>query len=288
MRTDWRHRRLPCPPPDTPCGLRLGLLLAILLLLLAGSAVARDFDHAHPLYDGLLKDFVNKGRVDYGGLKQGAGPLDRYLAAAAAVPEAQFLSWDEPRQLAFLFNLYNAATLRLILDHYPVGSIREIGGLFKGPWKQRVVGLFGRVVTLDDLEHGILRKRYNEPRLHLALVCAAKGCPPLRGEAYRAERLNDQLDDQAKRFLADPAAFRIDRGRGVVHLSSLFKWYGDDFRARYTPASGFPGLEEPWRAVMHFCARYLSDGDRRFLEAGGYRIRFLDYDWSLNGLQEER
>jgi hypothetical protein len=142
--------------------------------------------------------------------------------------------------------------------------------------------LFGNIITLNVLEHGILRKQYIEPRLHMALVCAAKGCPPLRSEAYAAERLNEQLDDQAIRFLGNPAALRIDRGNGVVYLSSIFKWYGDDFRARYAPTAGFAGLNETNRAVANFCARYLSDAGRKFLEAGGYAVKFIDYDWSLN------
>jgi len=152
----------------------------------------------------------------------------------------------------------------------------------KGPWDQPVVRLFGNTITLNTLEHGILRKQYNEPRLHMALVCAAKGCPPLRSEAFTGERLNEQLDDQARRFPGNPLAFRIDRRNEVVYFSSIFKWYGDDFRARYAPTTGFIGLNETRRAIANFCSRYLSDADRKYLEAGGYAVKFLDYDWSLN------
>ncbi len=264
------------------------LLLAALLAIMAGSVMAQEFDPSHLLYDGALKKYVDNGMVNYAGLKADAGPLDRYLTEAAAVSENQFKSWSEPRRLAFLFNLYNAATLRLILDHYPVKSIKDIGSLFKGTWDQPDVRLFGNTLTLNTLEHGILRKQYNEPRLHMALVCAAKGCPPLRNEAYTGERLNEQLDDQARRFLGNPAAFRIGRVNGVVYLSSIFKWYGDDFRARYTPTAGFTGLNETNRAVAKFCSRYLSAVDRKYLEAGGYAVKFLDYDWSLNERKEGR
>ncbi|MBW6487244.1 MAG: DUF547 domain-containing protein [Syntrophobacterales bacterium] len=145
-----------------------------------------------------------------------------------------------------------------------------------------MVRLFGNTITLNTLEHGILRKQYNEPRLHMALVCAAKGCPPLRSEAFTGERLNEQLDDQARRFPGNPLAFRIDRRNEVVYFSSIFKWYGDDFRARYAPTTGFIGLNETRRAIANFCSRYLSDADRKYLEAGGYAVKFLDYDWSLN------
>jgi hypothetical protein len=270
--------------------LDLFLLLTIIILppLLAGSSMAQDFDHGHRHFDNVLKQFVDSGRVDYAGLKVDNAALDRYLSDAASISEKHFKSWNEPRRLAFLFNLYNAATLKLILAHYPVKSIKDIGTLFKGPWDQRVVRLFGNVITLDELEHGILRKQYNEPRLHLALVCAAKGCPPLRSEAYTAERLDEQLEDQAKRFLGNPASFQIDRENKVVYLSSIFKWYGVDFRANYAPANGFSGLNETHRAVSNFSARYLSDRDRKYLEAGGYTVKFLDYDWSLNDRKEVR
>jgi hypothetical protein len=254
----------------------------MVLLVSAGGATAQEFDQTHSLYDGLLKAHVVKGRVDYAALKAESKALDRYLSQLAGVQEKQFRSWDEARQLAFLFNLYNAATLRLILDHYPVPSIKDIGGWFQGPWDQPVVPLFGTPITLNTLEHTILRKQYKEPRLHMALVCAARGCPSLRSEAYTAEHLQEQLDDQAEKLLADPGKFRIERGSNIVYFSSIFKWYGDDFKSRYMPSAGFSGLDETQRAVANFCARYLLEPDRQYLEAGGYAVRFLDYDWSLN------
>lgn len=264
------------------CG--AGLLLASLLVITTGLASAQDFDPAHRWYDGVLKEFVHDGRVDYIGLKANPKALDHYLADMARLPESQFNSWSGKQRLACLVNLYNAATLRLILDHAPVRSIKDIGSFFKGPWDQPAVHLSGRTITLNTLEHEILRKQYNEPRIHMALVCAAMGCPSLRSEAYTAENLDAQLDDQAKRFLANPAKFRIDPRKGVL-LSPIFKWYGADFRARYTPRDGFAGLTETERAVLNFCGQYLSSADREHLASGGYPVGFLDYDWSLNEIK---
>ena len=266
------------------CGVCFGvfILLVVTQLVSAGRVMAQEFDQTHSLYDGLLKAHVVKGRVNYAALKADPEALDQYLSLLAGVQEKQFGAWEEARQLAFLFNLYNAATLRLILDHYPVLSIKDIGNWFQGPWDQPVVQLFGTPITLNTLEHTILRKQYKEPRLHMALVCAAKGCPPLRSEAYTAEHLQEQLDNQAGELLADPGKFRIDRGNNSVYFSSIFKWYGDDFKSRYMPSTGFAGLDETQRAVANFCARYLSGPDRAYLAAGGYTVRFLDYDWSLN------
>lgn len=257
------------------------LLFAALLLTTAGAG-AVEFDHTHAGYDALLKQFVADGRVDYQGLKSDQSVLDHYLDSLAGISKATFNTWTGPAQLAFLINLYNAATLKLIIDHYPIKSIKDIGSFFKGPWDQPVVRLFGETITLDNLEHDIIRKDYSEPRIHLALVCAAKGCPPLRSEAYVADQLDAQLDDQSRRFLASPSGLRIDRGEKIVYFSSIFKWYGKDFIDRFSPATGFPGLDKTERAVAHFSSGFLSAADGDYLKSGGYSVKYLDYDWSLN------
>jgi hypothetical protein len=261
----------------------IAALISAAFCFTALSASAADFDRTHAGYDRLLKRFVTDGRVDYKGLKADGGALDHYLDGVAGVSEATFNAWGEADRLAFLINLYNAATLKLILNHYPVDSIKDIGGFFKGPWSQPAVRLFGGTITLDNLEHDIIRKQYDEPRIHLALVCAAKSCPPLRSEAYVGPSLDAQLDDQTRRFLASPAGFRIDRSRNTVYFSSVFKWYGEDFVGEFSPSSGFTGLDDTERAVANFCSRYLPATAGDYLKVGGYSVKYLDYDWSLNG-----
>jgi hypothetical protein len=192
-------------------------------------------------------------------LKAAPVPLKTYLAEAGAVPETEFNSWDKTKQLAFLINLYNAATLQLIVDHYPVESIKDIGGFFKGPWDQPAVPMFGKTITLNTLEHKIIRPNYHDPRVHMALVCAAKGCPILRNEAYTADQLDAQLDDQSRHYLATPAGLVIDREKGTASVSSIFKWYGDDFES-----------------VPAFLETYSGDS------VEGLKIKYLSYDWSLN------
>jgi hypothetical protein len=269
---------------------RIGVfLLFIPLIVSAGKndTASGAFDQNHTLYNDVVKKNVLDDKVNYAALKADSKTLDQYLADAAKVTEAQFKSWNEANQLAFLINLYNASTLRLILDHYPLKSIKDIGGFFKGPWDQQSVRLFGNAITLNTLEHEILRKKYNEPRIHMALVCAAKGCPPLRSEAYTEEKLKEQLDDQSRKYLASASGLRIDRTRSEVHVSSIFKWYGGDLSGKYTPSAKFDGVDKTKRAVMNFCAQYLSAEDKMFLEAGGYAVKFLDYDWSLNEMKEK-
>jgi hypothetical protein len=265
-----------------PLNRLIAMLLSAILLSWTGIVNAAEFDQTYAGYEALLKRYVADGRVDYKALKTDTTALDRYLNSAAGVTEAHFNAWTEPERLAFLINLYNAATLKLIVDHYPVKSIKDIGSFFKGPWDQPVVRLFGETITLDNLEHDIIRKDYSEPRIHLALVCAAKGCPTLRSEAYTAEKLDAQLDNQSRWFLASPAGLRIDRDRKVVYFSSIFKWYGEDFVAGFLPSSGFSGLDNTERAVANFYAGYLSAADGDYLKTGGYSVKYLDYDWTLN------
>jgi hypothetical protein len=251
-------------------------LLPILLLCLRGfvaHARGAQFDHTHSGLDRVFHRVVTEGLVDYASLKAAPGDLNAYLDELAAVSEADFKAWTQAQQLAFLINLYNTATLRLIVEHYPVKSIKKIGSLFKGPWDQPVVRVFRQTMTLDDLEHGILRPKYREPRVHFALVCAALGCPPLRPEAYVAIKLDAQLDDQGRKFVGDPAKNFIDARKQVVHLSPIFKWFAEDFAAK----SG---------SMLKFVQPYFPRDAQAELAKVSYKIRYSDYDWSLNDLRK--
>ncbi len=229
----------------------------------------RAFDHTHAALDGLLKRHVAAGAVDYAALKTAPAPLDAYLATLAAVTETDFAAWPEKERLAFLINLYNAATLKLIVVNYPLKSIRSIGWLPGAAWKQEGVSLFGRKVSLDHVEHGIIRREYRDARVHFALVCAAVGCPPLRSEAFVAARLDAQLDDQGRVFLAQPGKNRVDAATGTVWLSQIFKWFAGDFEAE----AG---------TVLKFATPFFPPEAQRALAAGTFKVQFTHYDWSLN------
>jgi hypothetical protein len=230
---------------------------------------ARAFDHSHGQYARVLERFVSNGRVDYAGLKTNATGLRAYLEEVATVSSADFKAWTPPQQLAFLLNTYNAATLQLVIENYRVASIRKIGGLFKSPWSLPVVRLWGDTHSLDWLEHEIIRPSYPEPRIHFALVCAAKGCPPLRAEPYAGARLEEQLQEQARIFLQQTDKNHLDAAAKTLHLSPIFKWYGTDFTAN-------------GKSLADYVRPYLSPADAALLTAPGWRVAFTKYDWSLN------
>ena len=234
---------------------------------IASQATTAEFGQTHALFTSVLTNYVKDARVDFAALKAHPQDLTRYLDQVAAVSKAEFKKWSEPEQIAFLANAYNAYTLRLIIDHYPLKSIKDIGSFINGPWDQPVVKLFGETITLNTLEHKILRVDYAEPRLHFALVCAAKGCPPLRNEAYVGVRLNEQLNDQGKQFLAEAAKNRVEAAEHTVYLSPIFKWYAGDFEQK--SGSVLAALKPYWPAKP--VAGYED-----------FKIRYTDYDWSLN------
>ena len=267
---------------DKEIGLKQALkLFCFALLLLPVSALA-EFDHSQ--WDSLLRKHVKvqgagvATQLDYAGMAGDQAQLSAYLAALAAVDRASFEVWDTASQLAFLINTYNALTVDLILDDYPdIDSIRDIGFLLSSAWNQDIASLFREPVTLDEIEHEMIRgwDRYKDPRIPFAVNCAARGCPALRNEAYVSDRLERQLEESTKLFLSDRSRNYFDNGR--LYVSSIFDWYEEDFER------GWGGID----SVAEFLANYPSelglDGQTvGSLRAGNLRIRYLRYDWDLN------
>jgi hypothetical protein len=219
----------------------------------------------HQIYAELLSKHVAAGKVDYAGFKADEARLDQYLAVLEKV-DPQGLA--ESEQFAFYINAYNAWTIKLILSAYPgVRSIKDLGGLFQSPWKKEFVRIDGKVVTLDHIEHDILRPRFRDPRVHFAVNCASKSCPPLLSEPYRGSVLNAQLTQVTTGFLNQPSNSRLEGDQ--LWVSAIFKWFAEDFN----------------EDVVGFYLTYAQDDLKRKLEAARSRIkiRYMDYDWSLNG-----
>ena len=229
-------------------------------------------------YNEVLKTYVSEARVDYKSLQKNRQKLDRFNTMVGNLNPTIYQGWSESEKIAFLINAYNSFTLESIIDQNPLKkSIRDISGV----WKRRKFKIAGELKTLDNIEHQTLRANFNEPRIHMALVCAAKSCPPLRKETYRGEKLDAQLDDQTRSFLSTTNGFRIDYQKNRVYLSSIFKWFGKDWLKTYGIDDKFTGNAKQ-RAVLNFISQYLNDQDRDYLVRGNYKLSYLPYDWSLN------
>ena len=246
------------------------LVIALCLFTGVARAACTSVDQTHAQWSAILARWVSDGQVDYAGLQRDAQPaLAAYLAELSGACGPDYERWTRAERIAFWINAYNAFTVRLILDHYPIASIRTIGWLPGAAFRQPFIpmeGLKGATISLDEIENGTLRSAFREPRIHFALVCASRSCPALRREAYRGADLDRQLDDQARLFLHDPAKNRVDPATRTLQLSSIFKWFRGDFEAA---AASLPS----------YAARYL---DSDTTHVADYDVAFLDYDWSLN------
>ena len=267
--------------------------IAMLLFMLPAGAAFAQFDHTHAAWNALLQKHVvvvdggKASQVRYAEFAKDRAVLKAYLDALSKVGEAEFKSWTKPQQMAFLINAYNAFTIEKILTRYPdLKSIRDFGTVFGNPWKDKFFTLLGKPSYLDQVEHEILRAKgvYGEPRVHFAVNCASIGCPGLREEAFVAERLDAQLEEQTRRFLSDRSRNRYNERSGQLEVSKIFDWFKEDWE------SGNKGIGASAQAIdsrEQFLARYAKqladqpDAQAKITErkAG---LAFLEYDWALN------
>ncbi len=262
----------------------------VILALLLAAGVTQAFDHSHGSWDDLLKRHVvlisngNSSQVDYAGMQSDHVILASYLDSLSAVTEQEYQGWTKTERLAFLINAYNAFTIELILTEYPdIQSIKDLGNLFRSPWKRQFFSLLGVPRHLDNLEHDLIRTPgvFDEPRIHFALNCASIGCPMLRNEAFTDEHLNTQLESGINRFLSDHSRNRFDPSSNSLLVSPIFDWYGRDFELGH---NGFTSLKDTF---AKYADRLTDDpGSRLRIRSGNYGIVFLDYDWSLNDTRE--
>jgi hypothetical protein len=249
--------------------------IALTLGFLTVSHPALAFDEA--LYARLLERHtvavadIASTRVDYAALRSSAD-WETLLASLATNDPARLGTREE--RLAFWTNAYNVLAIEVVRRGYPVASIRDLGSLLRPVWKKPAGTIGGRTYTLDEIEHEILRP-LGEPRSHGAIVCASLSCPPLRREPYLAADLGAQLDDNVRRWLADPRkGARLDRAAGTLALSPIFDWFAEDFGGD----------------AVGFVAQHLPPADATWVHdhRGELRVRWLDYDWRLNDLVRER
>jgi hypothetical protein len=266
--------------------LKLLSIIFTAVILFNTNVRAEAFDHQHTILDNLLKKHVswnlNKtaSTINYKEILIDRKALKTYLDLVSAVTRAEFTKWSKNQQLAFLINIYNAFTIELILTKYPnLKSIKDIGSLFKSPWKKKIFTLFGEKTNIDGIEHGLIRQKgvYDDPRIHMAIVCASIGCPALRNEAYTSDKIDVQLDDSVRHFLSDRTRNRYNTEIKKLEVSKIFDWYNQDFSA------GYRGI----RSLPFFLAQYaelLADSpiDQQKIRLETVDIDYLDYNWSLN------
>ena len=247
----------------------------LVLVILAGcSSTPRTFQPADPIapdrvshqaWDRIIRAHVRDGQVDYPGI-QADGTLDGYVRGLNRIDPTMLPRRQD--QLAFWINAYNAFAVQGILDHYSPMTLWGRYRYFIG----RDYRVGGTTINLYDLERQVLIEQFHEPLIHFAIVCASTSCPKLQPWAYQPEQLDRQLVQVAKAFINDPTRNRFDRTQHVASLSSIFHWFESDFAT----AAG---------SVLAYIARYVDDPDlANELTQPGYRIEYLEYDWSLNGM----
>lgn len=239
----------------------------LLALLPAIHTFAQGKSPSHSIFNNLLVKNVSKdGHVNYKAFMKDSVEVNKYLNLLTANPPNE-KTWTREEQMAYWINAYNAFTIKLITKYYPLKSIKDIGSSIQvpfvnTPWDIKFITIGKEKMDLNNIEHGILRKKYNDPRIHMALVCASKSCPVLLNEAYDPKQLDKQLNRQAQIFLEDPKRNRIAREN--TQLSMIFKWYSVDFNKDGRSLRDFVNSHSPVKITENT------------------RITYLDYDWSLN------
>ena len=244
----------------------LVLLLWILLWMIPGVSAA-TFDHSK--FDHVLKKYVDdEGLVDYNSIAKDKG-FSEYMQSLQTAGVEEF---SRDGQLAFWINAYNAVTIDKVIKVKPKKSVREtfIPGVWTGTkfFTSREHIVAGKRLSQDDIEHEILRKQFQDPRIHFAIICASMGCPPLPRIAYTEENVQSRLEEETQKYLNSPRGTRIDRAENTLHMSKLFDWFGSDFINK----SG---------SILAFMQPYLNEEVRIFLQRDPM-ISYLEYDWALN------
>lgn len=259
-------------------------LVVLLMLSAVFSAVTTAQEALHQPWQALLTQHVSpindghSSQVNYAGMKTDHAKLTAYLTALGKIDKQTFEQWPAPQQLSFLINAYNAWTVELILSAYPdIKSIKDLGSFFSSPWSKKFIPLLGETRSLDNIEHELIRgdNKYGDPRIHFAVNCASIGCPALREEAYTAEKLAQQLEQQTVRFLSDKTRNRFNKAE--MELSSIFKWYQEDFSLGFRASDSLSAF-----ILLYAESLGLTPEQQALLKAKKMDVDYLPYDWQLN------
>lgn len=220
---------------------------------------------SHDLFNQVLQEHVHKGRIDYAKLKAKPDKFEKYLDQLATAKPSKM---SDDAQKAFWINAYNALVIKGVIDRYPIKSVKKVK-LFNGFFSRLKFHVAGESYSLDHIEHDIIRKKFVDPRIHFALVCASICCPPIENIAFLPETIEERLDAVTLKFVTNPEKVRLDRDKRIVYLSKIFKWYKKDFT-------------EGYEGVADFLSDYLPPEDADFVSAEDVKFHYLHYDWNLN------
>ncbi len=248
----------------------------------------------HDKFIGILNDFVNnKGMVDYKGLKREGTKFRVLLEEFNNLDPNEYRSWPERDKAAFWINAYNLHKLYVVSINYPIQSSSRFLRVLWGPTDLRhiedKISMYKFLVmdeefTFKKVENRFFRAEFDDPRVLLAITDACLSSPPLQNEPYYGYKLDELLENQAKRFLSGPVAFRIDRQKQRLYLSAVFESgrYGRQFLEKFAIDRKFKDHPPVTRAVLNFITKYVSEQDASFLEVGNYSVKYMSYDWTIN------
>lgn len=258
------------------------IILSLLILVLGcneneikAQKKIHPIDNNYTAYAGLLDKYVENGRVNYTELKRNSSILDSLVTSLEG---SDLNGLNEKQKIAFYINAYNLITIKSIVDAYPVNSIKNINGA----WDKKKWNVADNKLTLNDIEHEILRKEFSEPKIHFAIVCASIGCPPLLSKPFLADSLEKQLEMVSNNFVSDENYNILDIEFKSAKLSSIFDWFGEDFVDQYYDSSNFNHLSKKENASLNFIISQFPPDEQEKLKQLEFKINYLDYDWSLN------
>jgi len=260
------------------------LILCVPVLLSCGKndtgipAGSVPFDGDYERYSALLDEYAKDGLVNYRALKENRGILDSIVASLASVNPVNL---DVNAKMALYINAYNIFTIRSVVDAYPVSSIRDIDGV----WDIKKWNVAGEVFSLNDIHHNMLREYFPDPRVNLAIVPAAKGCPHLLNEPYCPETIDKQLQKISSEFVTSAEYNKLSKEDGTARLSAVFDWYAPDFARKYFDDGQFSSLSRNENSVLNFIVQQYPEDQRTALYAVDFVISYSEYDWSLNEMK---
>ncbi len=252
------------------------ILTLTLIFLVSNNAFA--FDHTYASYKILLDETVDNGLVDYNKLQVDTKLLQNALLNFSEITKQEYESFDRSQKIAYMINAYNIYTIEGIVKAYPVKSIKKIGGF----WNKAKHKVAGQMLTLDNIEHDILRKTFHEERVHVSVVCASISCPELFNKPFIPDSLEQQLTARSNRFASDTTRNKINFAKKELKLSKILDWYGKDFEKKYSDNAVFPYLYGKKRAAANFIYQHLPKEKQLKFKNIKFKVGYLSYDWGLN------